>query len=569
MEWKRRDWIAAAGLFVATAAVVLWQNAHLVVLWDLSYVLDSAARMALGQMPYRDFPFAHAPLTFLMQAAIIRWTGRVFFHHVVYCAVVGGLGTVAAWRIVLGRLRERKGAVWAVSVVLAAALCVLGLYCILPHPSYDCDCIFAVLVALLLLQRVERCREVSDGSLRALGLPLVAGAAAVLPLFFKQNIGLVFLAGMVGAVVLLLGARWLGGGRDGVSARALLAVLAGAAVALIAALLLIEFTTGLGNYVHWTIGFAAQRRMPGLTAMVGVYQEPRLLWMLPCVAAGVALLRTGLRKALWARVLALGLLAAPFVWTLVSCAIAEDADDRTDSLLALWPLLLVLSAVLALVNLRRGLSLRALLPAIVLATINGTLMSQQLWGSTYAIWPLLMVLVADLLLVLDEGPARAAMAAVIAGTLLVCGGVYVAGEERLSYAQFLEGVAVHTTVPALAGMATPGPFLPEFEELLRFAAVHIPASDGVILIPGEDPFYFATGRTPRFPVLLWDPATDPYPPDEVAEEARARGIRWLIVKRNLQIKADMTPQREDVLRLLLKEFKPMVRLEGYDVYRRP
>lgn len=45
-----RDWIAAAGLFAVTAAVILWQNAHLAVLWDLSYVLDTADRIALGRL---------------------------------------------------------------------------------------------------------------------------------------------------------------------------------------------------------------------------------------------------------------------------------------------------------------------------------------------------------------------------------------------------------------------------------------------------------------------------------------------------------------------------------------
>src|ERR1700733_4790644 len=82
-RWALRDKIAAVALFLATAAVVLWQNAHVATIWDIAYTLDSSWRFALGQMPYRDFPFVHAPLPFLIQAAIIRLTGRVFFHHVI------------------------------------------------------------------------------------------------------------------------------------------------------------------------------------------------------------------------------------------------------------------------------------------------------------------------------------------------------------------------------------------------------------------------------------------------------------------------------------------------------
>jgi hypothetical protein len=118
-------------------------------------------------------------------------------------------------------------------------------------------------------------------------------------------------------------------------------------------------------------------------------------------------------------------------------------------------------------------------------------------------------------------------------------------------------------------MAVSGPYLPEFEELLHFADNEIPLTDGLILVPGEDPFYFATGRVPQFPVLLFDKATDPFSPAQLVEEARARKIRWLIVKRDLEIKEDTTPQRDVSLEALRKVFLPYRALRGYDVYRRP
>jgi hypothetical protein len=303
--------------------------------------------------------------------------------------------------------------------------------------------------------------------------------------------------------------------------------------------------------------------------------------MLPSVAAGLALLLSRLAKARWAQALALGLLAAPFLFTLFALLFYDDADERGDSLLALWPLLLILAAVLTFYNLWRGLSLRALLHAIVLVAIHGTLLSQQLWGSTYAIWPLLILLIAGMIAYLatvkppGAAPARVrqnlalVLSVVIAATLLICGGLYTVSEERLTYLQLPGGPALHSTYPQLAGMAVSGPYLPNFEELLRFTAADIPQSDGILLIPGEDPFYFVTGRVPRFPLLLFDPATDPYSPAQLVEQARAHNIRWLIVKRELQLDADPTPQREAVLKALLGEFKLDTRLQGYDIYRRP
>jgi hypothetical protein len=595
-RWTMRDNFAATGLFLATAAVVLWQNAHLAVLWDLSYILDSSVRIALGQAPYRDFPFVHAPLTFLIQAAIIRLTGRVYFHHVLYAATVGGLGTVLAWRIVLHTLRGRLDAAWSASVVLAAPLTVLGIYCILPHPSYDCDCVFSILLASLLLQRLTpdsgysaaprpgQAKAPRPGQAKNLFRPVAAGAAIFLPLFFKQNIGLPLLLATLAGILLLLAAEIfrrapassLSPGRP-----VLLAVLAGSVTTLVLAGLLLQSTVGLGNYVHWTIQFAAQRRLPGLKEMLEVYRQPLLLWMLPSVTAGLALLLSRLSKTRWAQALALGLLAAPFLFTLFALLFYDDADERGDSLLGLWPLLLILAAVLTLYNLCRGLSLRALLPAIVLVAIHGTLLSQQLWGSTYAIWPLLILLIAGMIAYLatvkrpDAGPARPqqnlalVLSVVIAATLLICGGLYTVSEERLTYLQLPDGPALPSTYPQLVGMAVSGPYLPNFEELLRFTAANIPQSDGILLIPGEDPFYFVTGRVPQFPLLLFDPATDPYSPAQLVEQARAHNIRWLIVKRELQLNADPTPRREAVLKALLGEFKLDTRLRGYDIYRRP
>jgi len=298
------------------------------------------------------------------------------------------------------------------------------------------------------------------------------------------------------------------------------------------------------------------------------------------VIAALSLLRSRLVKAQWARLLALALLAAPFLFTLVGLFLSDDADDRAVNLLALWPLLLILSAALTLCYLLRGPIDRALVPAALLAAIHGTLLSQQLWGSTYAIWPLLILLAAEMIAFLATvnrpGPApetarwslAPVLAGVIAATLLVCGGLYTASEDRLSFIDLPDGPVVHSTLPPLKGMATPGPYLPDFEELLQFAGANIPASDGLMLLPGEDPFYFATGRVPRFPVLLFDPATDPYSPAELVELTHARNIRWLIVKRELQIKEDVTPQREATMKALLEDFKPYARLKGYDVYRR-
>jgi hypothetical protein len=506
-------------------------------------------------MPYRDFPFVHPPLEYLLHAAIIRVFGLVYYPHIVCAALESGLATVLTWRILLHLLQRLGNCAWLIATLLAAPLIVVGIYAIYPHPIYDSDCILAVLLALMLLQ----CAGENDTR------NFVAGAACVLPLFVKQNIGLPFLAVTLLAVALVAALRH----RGGLPIHPQLWISTGAVITLGAALLAIHITAGLHNYLYWTIHFAAQRRLPGLNLLLETYRQTSLLWTIPAALAAIALLRIPvLLPGRLARFTALVLLAAPFLWTIAALALTSDADDRADQFLALWPHLLLLSAILAIWNLRRlraNRTLNTLLPIILLATIEGAFLSQQLWGSTYALWPLLLLLIASMLLQVPTIARR--LAAIVGATLLLCGGLYAVSHERLSYAH-LDGPAAHATLPGLRGLTSPGPWIPDFEELVRFANADVPSNDSILLLPGDVPFYFATGRAPQFPVLLFDPATNPYTPQQVLDQARAHNIRWLIVTRNLQITIIAEPDLPEVLRTLQQDFVPYRSLTNYDIYRR-
>jgi hypothetical protein len=442
---------------------------------------------------------------------------------------------------------------WSVALLLATPLIVVGIYGVYPHPIYDGDTILAVLLALYLLQRAE------GSAIRN----LAAGAACVLPMFFKQNIGLPFLFLVLAAtaVVAVSRFRW----QKSIAPQGWM--LAGATAAMAAALLAIHAIVGLHNYFYWTITFARQQRFPGLGVMLSAYRETPLLWTVPAAIVALVLLR---RSERWARPGAVMLLAAPFLWTIASLALAEDAADRADQLLALWPHILIFGAVLALWNLRPArlsaeLTFAALLPAVLLVTIHGTFLSQQLWGSNYALWPLLMLLIAALLI--EVRTIAQPLAAVISATFLLCGGLYAVSHERLSYVH-LDGAIARAVQPELRGLATPGPWIPAFEELVRVTNAEIPASDDVLLVPSEVPFYFATGRVTHFPVLLFDPAIDPYTPLQTRDLARALNIRWLIVDTNLQLTALPDAELPQIEAALLPDFTLYRTLPNYTIYRR-
>jgi len=88
------------------------------------------------------------------------------------------------------------------------------------------------------------------------------------------------------------------------------------------------------------------------------------------------------------------------------------------------------------------------------------------------------------------------------------------------------------------------------------------------MIPGEDLFYYSSGRRPRFPVLMFDHTVNPYSPEEILQLSRARDIRWLIVKRELQLQTDPVEHKDLLLELLRQEFQQVESLDNYDVYRK-
>lgn len=575
--------LAGLFLFIAAAIVVLWQNSRLAVLWDLSYTLENSYRISLGDIPYRDFPFAHAPLTFLIQAAIIKLGGRVYWHHVAYCAIAGGLATALTWRIINGVLRGAVVHARLLAFLLSLPLIPLGIYSIFPHPFYDPDCTLAILISIFLLQRLDL------GS-SSVSWALPAGIALVVPLFVKQNNGLAYLAAAgVLLVAVIVVERWR---RRPV--RGYVLMIAGAAAALGVALLLVHFTAGLTNYWHWTIQFAAERRTPARSEMLGVYADKMILLWLGFIATGIFFLwfcpriRAGARA--WFLVSAF-LISIPFIWPTIYLLREHDPSERADRLLAVWPVLLICSFVVAVATIRRRRGVAIVMPFLIIAAIHGAFMSQQLWGSTYAIWPLFMVLMAMNVsgiasLRLDAVMTRRTSAtsdpmknywpwftipltAIVASSLLISGGFYVQSHERLDYANLDEGELRKSTMPQLRGLATRGDWIPHFEELIGYAEREIPRDEGILLLPGEDPFYYASGRRPQFPVLLFDHTVNPYSPEELLQIARQRNIRWLIVKQDLQDEDEHVEQERDrITEVLEQDFEQVESLDNYDIYQR-
>jgi len=557
-------WLADVFLFCATAAVVLWQNSRITVLYDLCGVLEPAYRMSLGDRPYADFPFPYAPLTFLIQSWIIRLWGTVYWHHIAYASIVAGLCTVLAWRLLGSIFRDSFNRPYLASFILSLPIIPLGVYCVFPHPFYDPDAMFFILVSIAIILWLER---------RAFpAVPTVlAGMLLVIPLFIKQNIGLAYLGSwalvLTGLILIGLwkkrpiqGWTWL---------------LAGAAAGLSIAALIIQATVGISTYKYWTWDFATSRRTPSPNDMLSVYADPMLgVWLL-CIAAGVLLswINKSRRKIL--SLLAALLLSIPFVWPAIYLLIDTDASERGERLVNVWPVVLISAFVLSVLCIRRVAGVKRVLAFVLIATAHGVFLSQQLWGSTYGIWPMFLIMLGLCLSSVNELSDRREggwliLSAVLASVSLTTAGTfYIYSNDRLDYVDFEDGEMQHSQLPQLAGLSIRGDYLPQFEELVSYVNQNFPPDDGILALPGEDLFYYTTGRRPRFPALLFDVTNNPYSAEDIAQLARERDIRWLIVKNDLQIEVDKTIDDKDhILELLKPEFKHIESLDNYEIYRR-
>ena len=408
-----------------------------------------------------------------------------------------------------------------------------------------------------------------------MGFPVVRtillGSLFVLPLFFKQNIGLAFL-GSTGMALLFLiaSALW-----RKTSVRSYLLLIAGIAGGSGIAMIVVHNTVGIENYKYWTLTFAALRRTPPMAEMLAIYSG----WpfIVGCISflLGAFITRQDARVKKWPAITGVLLMAAPFVWPVVYLFLDADPSERGERLTGVWPVVLISLFTISYIFVRQLKGLIGALPFIIIATVNGVFLSQQLWGSTYGIWPLLAIMIGLILILLFDSEERnggasiTVLAAVISLCLLVAGGFYLYSNDRLDYVNFQDGEMAHSKLPQLSGMSMRGDWLPDFDELVEYTDQKIPRDDGILYLPGEDLFYYTTGRHPHFPVLLFDVTNNPYSPPEIRERVIASDIEWIIVKNDTEVEMDkMIDSKSAIFDLLRPDFRPIDSLNNYEIYKR-
>lgn len=534
----------------AATAITFHRATTRAVLWDLSYILNYAYRLAHGELPYREFPMPHPPGTFVIQAILIRLAGpdyRLVVLYTVAASTAGFLLTAAIARMLVRGWPHAT----AMAAVVASPLVFFGIYSIYPHPFYDPDTTLFMLLGIAGVLAVKRLSPT----------PVVAipvGAVLVLPMFVKQNMGVAYFVLMQLGLLTLLFERNRG------DRRRWMYLVAGSAGGLALAALVIASTVGMGNYLHWTVEYASSTRLGSSLPDITIYASLRV-WVEVAVFLVAVILLRRVRGPVAAT-------ASVCLFAVSPVLLARDLWFRHEyAVLDVWPSVMALSCVLALRRMATGRpEFEDVLPFVVAGVAHASFLSQGVANSTYGIWPLLLISVAMVAREVPRYVERRFQPAVIfpgllAGALLWGGAVYLERDTRLQYVP-LEDAPLHASAfDTLSGMREPGTVLPRLDALLRYVERNIPENEGIIVLPGEDPLYYALDRLPRFPVVTFDATVNPYPVEELVELERRHDIRWVIVKDDLQF---ITTVSEDLVTALTRGFTLRDRVDVYRVYAR-
>ena len=539
--------LAPAILFLASAAFVIWRNSQVAVLVDIAYPLNTATRIAFGEVPYAQFPLVLPPLEFLAQAALIKAFGPHYLVEIAYAAILGGLATAVTYWIVR-RLLRGHGTWPLLPAVLTLPLIPLGIYAIYPHPFYDPDTCLVILAGIALVLAAREWRNPTGW--------FFSGALLAVPIFVKQTFGGVFLVLMVLA---LAADAWA----NPSNRRALRWLSAGLVVTLAFEIAVLQIVAGIDNYLRWTWTFALTGRGVSLERLQD-YVQPVVLW--PAV---VLLLVTAIARVVVPRFR--GVVFAAGLFVVLGMSLLPGLVPTPP---ALFPPLLLGAVFFAIASFKGdGLTFESLLPVVIAGTVVAATMSQGLYGSTYGIFPLLVIAVASLVRDLGrfiERPARLAplTGVVIVVLLLGAGFGYTLNNSRLQFVNVnASGPVTQSAFPSLVGLSARGPYIRELDAMLFWVRDNIPADDPLVFLPGEDPAYFALHRRPTLPSVYFYELANPYSPAELGKFADDAHLRWVIVKDRLQL-VEEPPLETALVAEMTRNATLVAQLGPYRVYRR-
>jgi hypothetical protein len=544
-----------------SSLVVIFQASRFWYFSDYSWVLEISYRMVNGVAFYKDFVFTYPPGTFLIQGIITKLFGTTLYPQIVYCCIISFLTYLLTYRILFYFNNEK----W-LNLILSIPIAFTGGYGIVAFPNYDPDCTFFILISLFL---ILYCYHNTFPPV----ITFLGGIAAVFPSLIKQNTGFIFL---IGVHILLI--TILIFGKNELKLRYYLFFLGGSLFAGALIFLIVDMTFGIGNYYYSIITIPGKMRLPKPMNFLSMYAGTEVLRGIFAWAIAILILKIFKKRNLAIKSIAVILILTP-VYFIPLVRYLLYGKNYYSYFLVIWPLIIITCIILAAYavfkNPKSPLFMR-MFAFIILLIANASFLAQGIGGSAYGIWPFLvimLVIIHYLAINSEMSYVNALKKLTVVNsvflTFSVAGLIYTNNNFN-HVAGFNNWEEIHhSRIPSLRGLSSTGDQVKNLDSLLILCEKDIPHDNQVITVPAEIPFYFATGREPRFPLYLFDWTLLIYKPEEIIEKVKSSNVRWMIIKTKLQAEwISNWANLNTLIPLLKKEFVLYKTIPGYEIYRR-
>lgn len=556
---------AALGCFI--------QSTRVTPLVDYSYQVENSYRIFKGQLPYKDFFLVLSPGVYVVMALLMHITGG--YNHLVQLIftmlLAGGIIIVTA---MVGEKFGKK--TWFAFLLLPLMVSGHVLY---PWPSYDMSAILAVMIALTFLLSTIR----KDNS--RLSRWVLAGFFISLPIFFKQNIGMVFVASM--ALVLFVACVRFSSRKTW---QQYVAFIGGLVFPGILFYWYLIFTGSAEQFYTQTIVFPGIARTPfqAIDIIKGEYLRYGLVLQQNSVFfAGILVC---LFFPLLVRLATMRLKHQPqkqffsmiYFVSSIGCIgffvglivhwwnIFPGTELFIISVLFSWVTIYICCLLFICIRLIKAKNWKhfflALLPIPMILAAHAGYLSHHIVGSSYGLWPIFCFFLFWLI------PKRISTQLTV---FLILFSIYISivlFRSLVMYDFFayvhLEGEKKVATYHGIQGLTASGPWITDMELLFQYVAKNIPKSELIAFLPGEDPFYAVTGRENPLPFVQLHTQTYPVYASDIVELIYQYDVQWLILKTRWQLfpyfgMIDLTTPSYGVDRY----FTLVDQLPSYNIYR--
>jgi hypothetical protein len=535
-----------------SALLVFFQAQRVLPLIDFTYQLENAYRIYLGQLPYKDFVLVVAPGTYFLMALLMKIFGLSNAIQLFSIMIISSL-TILLTFSVIKKITNNK---W-ISILISAPLVFCG-YSIYPFPNYDINATFFILLSMtILIFSLKR---------KTLYLLVISGVFIAFPPFFKQNTGLIYtFLSLFSLFVLVLLKRFV------LNFKQFFFILLGTFLVFVLFLFWLVYNNLISDFVFQNFVFPSQTR-PIINSIKLIFFSIIFLKNLFIYFLILLFSFVGAKKLKNTKHKTLIIVLFIFILFFIRVLTSTSPYFSFESFFYLWYDITLLFILLYLSNfskIYRSEPYFIFLPIIVIGVCFSSFLSQGVIGSSYGIWPLFTIMIAFVYKYLNTFLSSIKWqipALVFTFLLSFCLSVSLYKNTRLAFIP-LSGKLQKASASNFDFIGTPGNWISEMEELFLFIENNIPKNESFISIPGEDPIYFATKRTPQLSFFSLNNNVCPFSEEQIISKIKFNNIKWILWKTNLQLPEGFVSTIK-IKKYILLDYHLIKTLNGYTVYKK-